>query len=215
MRKTRRETRNYELDKTISHTRAMPGRIRRLSVAVVVDDRVSKDNKGGLVRTPLTPEELARITALVKEAVGFSADRGDTVHVTNASFVPAPPAEVLPEPPVWEGPWLKELIKPGLGALIVLIVLFGIIRPLLRRRASPQAVPMLEPPSGRVALPGKVSELKLAEDRVSVSLPKLPTVAGLPSPLEYEAPLQAAKVLVEQDPARALQVIRGWLAGDA
>jgi flagellar M-ring protein FliF len=206
LRRSRRETRNYELDKTISHTRLMPGGIRRLSVAVVVDDRVSKDEKGNPVRAPLTAEELARMTALVKEAVGFKADRGDTVNVTNAAFAPAVQDEAIPEPPLWERPWLLELVKLSLGALVLVAILFVVVRPLMwralpQRRTGQAAAGELVPRTA--AFPGKPGEI--AEDRVSLTR-NLPAFE-LPHPPEYESPLLAAKTLVEQDPRRAVQVL--------
>ena len=174
LRKQRRETRNYELDKTIAHTRLSPGGVKRLSVAVVVDDRVTQDAKGNAVRKPLTQDEITRITALVKEAVGFKAERGDTVNVTNASFV-APPAEPVPEISIWERPWMMELIKLGIAAVVGLALLFGLVMPLVRGlllKRAPGSVPasavMLPPGATPPALPpGAHGEL--ADDQVKLS----------------------------------------------
>ncbi|MFO1435247.1 MAG: flagellar basal-body MS-ring/collar protein FliF [Gammaproteobacteria bacterium] len=82
----KQSTRNFEVDRTISHSRTSIGSVRRLSVAVLVNNKASVDKKGKVKMTPLTKEELDRMTALVKEAVGFDATRGDTVNVTNADF---------------------------------------------------------------------------------------------------------------------------------
>jgi flagellar M-ring protein FliF len=110
-------TRNYELDKRVSHTRNTPGRIVRVSTAVVVDDRASIE-AGQSVRKPLTTEEVERITALVKQAVGFSADRGDSVNVMNAAFAPSPFEEA--PLPMWQQPWFLELVKWGVVAVLSL-----------------------------------------------------------------------------------------------
>lgn len=92
----RQSTRNFELDKTISHTKRNPGTIKRLSIAVVVDNKAGKNEEGEIISIPHTPEDLARFTALVKEAVGFSALRGDTVNISNVAFTPP----VIEKPPV-------------------------------------------------------------------------------------------------------------------
>ncbi|MFQ5488555.1 MAG: flagellar basal-body MS-ring/collar protein FliF, partial [Gammaproteobacteria bacterium] len=99
---SRRVTRNYELDKTISHTRSGGGGIRRLSVAVVVDDKSVVNEDGEVVKEPFSNEELERLTGLVKEAVGFDALRGDRVKVVNTSFSTPLPPEALPEPSLLE-----------------------------------------------------------------------------------------------------------------
>src|SRR5690606_21966223 len=83
-------TRNYELDRTVSYTKHQKGRLRRLSVAVVVDDRITVTEDGRQVRTPWTDQELQRLSILVRDAVGFSAARGDSVNVLNELFVEQP-----------------------------------------------------------------------------------------------------------------------------
>ncbi|NEK92021.1 MAG: flagellar M-ring protein FliF, partial [Xanthomonas euvesicatoria] len=80
-------TRNYELDRTLQHTRQPAGRIKRVSVAVLLDNVPRPGAKGKMVEQPLTAAELTRIEGLVKQAVGFDAARGDTVSVMNAPFV--------------------------------------------------------------------------------------------------------------------------------
>lgn len=99
-RSLNRATKNYELDRTISHSKLATGQVRRLSVAVVVDDRQSVNQNGEVVREPRSAEEMERIAALVREAVGYNAQRGDTVNVINASFQTAQTVEPLPEPPL-------------------------------------------------------------------------------------------------------------------
>src|SRR5690606_12500482 len=132
---SRSATRNYELDKTISHTRLASPMVRRLSVAVVVDDRQGVNEEGEPARIPLSEAELARITSLVKDAVGFSAQRGDSVNVINVSFQAPAELEPLPESPLWEQPWMKDMLKWLLGGMAVLLLLFGVLRPVLRSLA--------------------------------------------------------------------------------
>ncbi len=200
-----RATRNYELDKTISHTRSATGTVKRLSVAVVVDDRQKVDEDGEVTRTPLAPEEIARITALVKDAVGFNTQRGDSINIINSSFNAPPPGEELPEPPFWKQPWLWDAAKQLAGAGLVLFLLFGVLRPVLRGLLARQALP---------AMPGGAAgALGMPEDRLSLSGGRAaPQLAG---PVNYEAQLSSAKSLASQDPKRAAQVVKNWVANDA
>lgn len=127
-RSKRNSTSNYELDKTISHTRLSANKLRRLSVAVVVDDRLLANGE----RRPHTPEELERMTNLVKDAVGFDLQRGDSVSLTNASFSQPAPVEPLPEVPMWEQPWFWDVVKIAAAAIAIFAVIFGFIRPFMR-----------------------------------------------------------------------------------
>lgn len=129
---TKRVTRNYELDKTISHTQFPTGNVRRLSIAVVVDDRQTPDAEGKTQRTPRTEDEINRITALAKEAVGFNPQRGDSLNVINASFTEPPKVEPLPEPALLDKPWVWDVGKQVLAGIGVLVLIFGVLKPLFR-----------------------------------------------------------------------------------
>lgn len=216
---TKRATRNFELDKVISHTQMPSGSVRKLSVAVVVDDHQKVNKKGEVVRTALKPEELARITSLVKEAVGFSTQRGDTVNVINAPFTVV--AETpMPEPKLLEQPWIWDVSKQALGGLAVLFLIFGVLRPVLRSLAEKGKESSLVAAQHAMAhmdeLPG------LMEDRIS--LPGMNSAAQSAAQLtaptstssqNYESQLDAARTLVGQDPKRVAQVVKGWVASDA
>ncbi|WP_327124944.1 flagellar basal-body MS-ring/collar protein FliF [Nitrincola sp. A-D6] len=89
-------TRNFELDRSISYTRQQMGGVKRLSVAVVVDDLTNVNAETGeLSRTSWSEEDLDRLRLLVQNAVGFSALRGDSVNVINSAFVPPEEYEVV------------------------------------------------------------------------------------------------------------------------
>ena len=195
-------TRNYEIDKTISHTRNPPGAIRRLSVAVVVDDHQGTDENGEVTRTPLKPEELARITALVKEAVGFSEKRGDTVNVINASFTVPEAAEPLPEPSFFSKPWVASAGKQLGAGLIVLLLVMGVLRPVLSGLASRAG--------GHSG--GMQEQALLGDDRVSIGAQGNRLAA--PSH-DYDTNLNTTKALAAQDPKRVAQVVKTWVATDA
>lgn len=207
--KSTQATRNYELDKTVSHTRTSGGKINKLSVAVVVDDRQTVNDEGEAVRTPLTDKELSEMTKLVKDAVGFDSARGDTVSVINSAFQRPDAPEPLPEPPLWEQPWVQDLVKQALGAVAVLLLVFGVLRPVLRSLAEKGAqVP--------VAAGAAQTGQNVGEDQLTLS--QGDQQGQLPGPgqqnSQYDNQLNTAKNLATQDPARVAQVVKNWVAAD-
>lgn len=123
-------TKNYEIDRTITHLQSQVGTLKRLSVAVVVDDRVKANEEGALQRTPLTDEELARFKNLVRDAVGVDEARGDTLSLVNISFQNEAEEEI--GLPIWQQAWFWDVMKQVAGGLAVLLIIFGVLRPLLR-----------------------------------------------------------------------------------
>ena len=206
-------TRNFELDRQISYTRQQQGRLRRLSVAVVVDDPVQVNpDTGEVTRTPLGEAELARLTRLVQDAVGFDAARGDSVSVINSAFVAEGEAFELPEIPFWSQPWFWDIAKQILGILFVLILVFGVLRPVLKSlsskpTASDDQLPML------AGAGGGAFDNELSDDQVSLSGGSGPVL--LPPPgAGYDQQLNAIKGLLAEDPARVAQVVKEWVNAD-
>lgn len=202
----RQATRNFEVDRTISHSRLSAGSVRRLSVAVLVDNKTSVGKNGKVTKTPFTKEEIDRMTALVKEAVGFDATRGDTVNVTNADFTMPPKVEPLPEPPVWKQAWVLDLGKQVLGGLFALIVAFGVIRPAIRSLMRREVVvPTSAEPAvnadGSLALPAGAG----------ASLPGGSGAVAQLAPPRDQSELDRVKMLASQDPKLAAQVVKGWV----
>jgi flagellar M-ring protein FliF len=223
---SKRVTRNFELDKTISHTRLPTGTLRRLSVAVVVDDRLQADAEGAVTQTPRTPEELSRLETLVREAIGYSEQRGDSVQIVNAAFKPPLPVEPLPEPPLWEQAWFWDLMRQLGGLLLVLLLIFGVLRPTMKRLTAPAVVEGAEGAAGAGAgaaggpeatFAGREEGLEGAlgeADEAAAALPPGEKVR-LPGPGSYENTLEAARQLVRDDPKRVAQVVRRWIAEEA
>lgn len=202
---SRRSTRNYELDKTISHTKLATGTIRQLSIAVVIDDKRVPGPDGSATREPWTQEELDKFTTLVREAVGFDARRGDSVQVINAAFQEAPAPEPLPEPSLWEQAWVWDALKQTAGVLVVLLFFFGVLRPIMRSLAE----------RGRNDQPGMLP----AMEGVDMNNPEALTAAAgqgaLPRPAQaYEEQMGNARSLVSQDPKRVAQVVKNWVKDD-
>ncbi|MDX1695210.1 MAG: flagellar basal-body MS-ring/collar protein FliF, partial [Ketobacteraceae bacterium] len=135
----RQATRNYELDRTISHTRHQVGRIQRLTVAVVLDDKWTQASaaEGGTskrVKRPLTDAEIERINLLVRDAIGYSAARGDSVSVINQPFSEVE-VETVEIPPVewWKEPWVADIARIVAGFLLLVLLFFGVLRPIFKR----------------------------------------------------------------------------------
>lgn len=207
---SRRSTRNYELDKTISHTRLATGTVRRLSVAVVLDDKQSINEDEEIVRTPWSDEELARFTALVREAVGFNAARGDSVNVMHASFQQPPAQEPLPEPSLMEQPMIWDLAKWAAGALGLLIVVFAVLRPALKNLAEAGATSQMALAAAGAEGAGEGGE---GEDQLSLSSgAQAPQLAGPDD--NYEGNLAVAQKVVSDDPKRVAQVVKNWVNED-
>ncbi len=222
--RSRRSTFNYELDKTVSHTRVAPGRLRRLSVAVVVDDKQIIKPDGSVERVPLSPEELERITALVKEAVGFSPLRGDSLQVANVAFLGAQTLPPPPPGPLWEQPWFVDLVKPALGILAALLMVWLVVRPVLRaltHKEAPEIVaesgsegaPALPPGEGPEAVPAGAEGGEAAAEGGESALPdwaKPPKTTDE----EFETMLGVLRELVQNDPKLVAQVVKTWIAED-
>jgi flagellar M-ring protein FliF len=196
-----RYTINNELDRSIVHRRQSPGAIKRLSVAVVVDHKMVKNDKGELVSTAYTQDELNRFTMLAKEAVGFDAIRGDSVNVINAAFS-VPPA-IGPAPPksFFDKPWVWDVGKQVLGGLLAAIVLFGVLRPVMRNLAN---IPHHRHAAGVAGAAGD----GLDEDQVTLTNER---GQRIPKPNEYESDLEMAKAMVIQEPKRVAQVVKQWV----
>jgi flagellar M-ring protein FliF len=210
--KREQSTRNFELDRSISYTRQQQGRLRRLSVAVVVDDQLRVDPATGeSSRVPWTTDDLARFTRLVQDSVGFDASRGDSVSVINTAFT-ASQGEEIPDIPFYTQPWFWDIVKQVLGVLFILVLVFGVLRPVLNNITGGGRGKELAG-SGDVEL-GEMGGLdgELSNDRVSLGGPQS---IMLPSPSEgYDAQLNAIKSLVAEDPGRVAQVVKEWINAD-
>ncbi len=211
--KRSQSTRNFELDRSISHTKQQQGRVNRLSVAVVIDDKINVNPANGeITQVPWTTDQLARFTRLVQDAVGFDASRGDSVSVINVPFS-TERAEVIADIPFYSQPWFWDVVKQVLGVLFILVLVFGVLRPVLNNITGHGR-------NKQVAGIGSDAELggmggldgELANDRVSLSGPQS---IMLPSPSEgYDAQLNAIKSLVAEDPGRVAQVVKEWINAD-
>lgn len=196
-----RSTRNFEVDRTLSYVKQPVGNLKRLSVGVVLDDWQKVDADGKLTATPMSDADIKRFTQLVRESIGLKEDRGDQLNVLNQTFKSNAPLGPVEGPPLWERPWLAQLAKQIVGAALVLIVAFLILKPLMKS---------LTKPASRLSSDGAESS-DLAGDRVSISGQGGRAIKLSPS---FEQQIAAARTLVGQDPKRAAQVVKDWVAAD-
>ena len=214
---SRQSTRNYELDRVISHTRMAPISLRRLSVAVVVDDIATVGADGTVGVRERTPEEIERLTELVREAVGFDARRGDSVRVMNSSFLNPEPVADLPAVPIWEQGWFIDIVKQVGGLLMVLILIFFVLKPTMRRLTAshaelagggddPERARVEGPLASADGTAGDGQDLLLGSDGQPLQLP---------SGARYENIMDAARQLVDEDPKRVAQLVKTWMNEEA
>ena len=205
----RSSVRNYEIDRTLTHTRHAPGRITRVTAAVLVDHVPGPPGEDGRpTLRELGPAELERIEALVQQAIGYDAARGDMVTVVNAPFT-RDPGEAPPPAPVWESPRAQELLRIALGGLALVVLLLFVLRPALRQ--------LLAPTRPQAAVATLVEEDE--EVPVSLSAPAKAAPAQLPgtvgnAPMDLDEKLQVARTAVGNDAKRVANVLRNWVDSD-
>ncbi len=205
-------TRNFEVDRLMSFTRREPGSIDRLSVAVAVDDLRRRDPETGeMTHVEWPEEELQRLTHLIRDAVGYSAARGDSVTVVNTPFAEEEEVE-FESPPIWEQDWFHDLIRPVVAGLVILALALLLVRPTLKSLAG----------TGRSEREGEGSDLEAVSDLDDIeggdsirSAMSSNDDMLLPDSGEgYDRELNAVKGLIAEDPARVAQVVRQWVNAD-
>ncbi len=207
-------TRNFELDRTISYTKHQQGRVRRLTVAVVVDDLSSVNAATGeMIRTPWDQNELERLRILVRDAVGYSSVRGDSVNVVNTPFVAEMPI-ATEETPIWKEEWVWDVVKQVMAAVFVLVLVFGILRPILRNLATAGTAGNM----AGVGAAGDVSAELEGLDSGDFSSDSVTFGSDddlLPTPNEsFDYQLNAIRSMVAEDPARVAQAVKQWVGDD-
>ena len=217
------ETVNYEISKTTKTQVTEGGRVKRISVAVVVDGSYSKDDKGNIVYKPRSKEEIDQIAALVRSAIGFDQKRGDQVEVANLRFA-EPPAQPIVEQTGWLSALhfskddIMRAIEMVVMGLLGFAVLLLVVRPLVRRILAPMeaAAPML---LARAA-PNEAA----AEATAGAGTPiNLPTFSAAPSETSkmidlaqvqgqvHAQSVQKVGEIADKNPRETVSIIRQWL----
>lgn len=216
-------TRNYEIDRTIAYTRQPAGRLKRLSVAVLVDNMQVTGRDGKMTDAPLTREQLDRINTLVKDAVGFDAARGDSVSVVNSPWRGEPriDATELESVPVWEQAWFIDVVKVVAGLLALIVLALFVIRPLVQRFTEMLALPRtaeeddedfpaIRSSAGSPSAGGSAGGVASGSELAVAAAQAEPALRRRKGLSKYEEHVQAAKAMVDEDPARVAQVVRKW-----
>ena len=199
---------NYEVDKTVRVVRGSTGLVKRISAAVVLNHQSVTDEKGKTISSPLSAEQVEKMTALVRETVGFNKDRGDSVNLMNAPFTIEKPA--VNEVPLWRQPDLQDLARSfawPLGTLLLAaLVLLGVVRPALKALSQPPVV---------VSAQGAQLDALVSEE------PDRPPLLTTTEALDPSAPTRAhlrledARKLTRDNPAAVANIVKAWIGSEA
>lgn len=179
-------SRNYEIDRKISYTQHIPGKLIKLSAAVIVDDKLTFNKQGKPSKTPYTEEELTKIANLAKEAIGFDEARGDKIQIINQSFAQVEPIEDLKPLPIYQQDWFYPIIKQVAAGIIILIIIFIVLRPILKNLS------------------------KISADQQLLAKQMNQMQYEIPPGKEFEA----IKGMVADDPKKVAQVVKNWVGTD-
>ncbi|HET9206603.1 MAG TPA: flagellar M-ring protein FliF C-terminal domain-containing protein, partial [Burkholderiaceae bacterium] len=192
---------NYEVDKTVRVTRNATGNVKRLNAAVVVNHRVVTDAKGKTTSTPLTNDEIEKLTALVQEAIGFSKERGDSIKLINAPFRNETMVPKADAQPLWQQPWLLDLVRaaavPAALVVVALLVMTGLIKPALKAAATSPVGRQLD---------------AVVADPLAPPQPSAPLALASP---QSEKTLADARALAKQNPAAVAHIVRDWVSKES
>jgi flagellar M-ring protein FliF len=198
---SQKSTRNFEVDRTLAYVKQPTGVLKRLSVGVVLDDWQKTGEDGKVTTSPLSDADVKRFTQLVRESIGLKDDRGDKIDVMNQAFKNNGPVGPIDGPPLWQNPMVGQIAKQLVGAGLVLLVAFLILRPLMKSLTK-----------GGKGTTASLTGGDVSADRVSLSGKGAANAIKL-SP-SFEQQIAAARTLVGQDPKRAAQVVKDWVAAD-
>ena len=202
---------NYEVDKTIRVVKGATGVVKRINAAVVVNNQSTTDDKGKTTSVPLTDAQIEKMTALVRESVGFNKDRGDSVNLVNAAF--APEKNDFVDVPLWRQPEVLDLARSfawPVGTLaLAALVLLGVVRPAMKSLAQTRTTPVTE-------VDANANQLDAVEadqpERPQLAAPAAPEHIG---PTASELRLEDARKLTRDNPAAVANIVKAWINGEA
>ena len=200
---------NFEVDKTIRHTKQGMGDIRRLSAAIVINHRKDTDKNGQVITKPIPDSEMKQINELVREAMGFNKERGDSISVANAPFTIAG-EKSDGAMPLWKDPesvsFAKDILKYLLIALIAAFLFLKVIQPSLKamfpspeERRAAEAAAAADGAAGHVRITGENGEP--GEEHVSID--------------HYATKVQKARGIAQADPKAVANIIKDWMGANA
>lgn len=198
---SKNSTVNYEVDKTVRYTKQSMGTIQRLNAAVVVNHRKETDKTGKAINKPIPEAEMKQINDLVREAMGFNKERGDSLSIANAPFTEAEKNESTQ--PIWKDPenisYVKDILKYLAIAAIVAFLYLKIIQPSLKLMLSSDSARTVAGAAGHISIDGLDGEP--GEDRVRID--------------HYGAKVQKARDIAQADPKAVANIIKDWIGANA
>lgn len=209
------QTRNYELDTTISHSTQQTGVIRRLSVSVAVDYINQTAEDGSVTQVPRNQEELLSLRRVLQGGVGFDVTRGDSLEVVSIPFSRNEDLTAA-ELPIWEQPWFAKLAKLVMGGLVIIVLILAIVRPMLKKLIYPDdsvATDDFDADAGLDLGDETISMLSQEFDEGQVGFAPDGSLM-LPDLHKDEDVLKAVRALVANEPELSAQVVKGWLMQD-
>nr|WP_040459223.1 flagellar basal-body MS-ring/collar protein FliF [Gayadomonas joobiniege] len=213
----REATRNYELDTTISHTRQQTGVVRRLSVSVAVDYiPTTNEETGETDYQPRNSADIANIRRLLQGGLGFDTRRGDTLEVVTVPFM-RPDLGEIESTPFYQQAWFNSMIRLVLGTLVIIVLIWAVVRPILRKLIHPDAEESYSEESIErgVDLGDETIDMLSSDfDASSVGFNQDGTLM-LPDLHKDEDVLKAVRALVANEPILSAQVVKAWLNEDA
>ncbi|WP_407704968.1 flagellar basal-body MS-ring/collar protein FliF [Thalassotalea hakodatensis] len=215
-RKHSESTKNFELDESISYTKQQSGVIRRISVSVALDYLNSTNANGDAVQTPRSVEELANIRRLLQGSIGFDLQRGDALEVVTLPFSRME-VEVEEAVPFYQEAWFLKILKLSLGAVVIIILILSVVRPMLKRLIYPDQKPEDygdKSLDSHVDLGDETMDMLSADfDAGAVGFAPDGSLQ-LPDLHRDEDILKAVRALVANEPELSSQVVKSWLIED-
>lgn len=214
-RSHKEQTRNYELDQTISHKQSQTGVVRRLSVSVAVDYITTTAEDGTIQRVPRSQQAIVNIRRLLQGGIGFDMSRGDTLEVVTIPFNKTVIAEGI-DTPIYEQEWFQPLFKLLMGMIVIVVLILGLVRPMLKKLIYPDETSDIyeEDALGGVDLGDQTLDMLTSDfDESDIGFAadgslQLPDLHG------DEDLLKAVRALVANEPELSSQVVKGWLLED-
>jgi flagellar M-ring protein FliF len=215
-RSQKEATRNYELDTTISHKRQQTGVIRRISVSVAVDYLPKADEEGNMTMAPRSQEELMNIRRLLQGGVGFDMQRGDALEVVTVPFVREDIIEQA-DLPLWEQDWFMKTVRLAIGALVIIVLILAVVRPMLKRLIDPDdTLEDFDEDALTTGVDLGDSTLDMLNNEFDSSAVGFSSDGTLQLPDLHgdEDLLKAVRALVANEPELSSQVVKAWLTED-
>jgi flagellar M-ring protein FliF len=214
-RSHKEQTRNYELDQTISHKQNQTGVVRRLSVSVAVDYITTTAEDGTVNKVPRSQQALVNLRRLLQGGLGFDMTRGDTLEVITFPFNKVD-TSAEQEVPIFEQEWFLPVAKVLAGMVVIVVLILGLVRPMLRKLIYPEDTEdqYEEDALGGVDLGDETLDMLNSEfDEKDIGFSPDGTLQ-LPDLHGDEDLLKAVRALVANEPELSSQVVKGWLLED-